>query len=174
MCELVDADDEPESGDAPGASSASPGAAMWDTITDSPEEALSRRLLEGLGYCGHYMHFHGGGRSGKAPIICLIAKRGGQITQQELGSFFELKPGSLSEVLAKIETAGFIERTRNPEDRRQLTIRLTDKGRAEAARDQEARRQFRAQAFDCLSIEERKTLLDMLERIRTRWEELDD
>ncbi|HIR91119.1 MAG TPA: MarR family transcriptional regulator [Candidatus Limicola stercorigallinarum] len=174
MCELVDVNDEPESGDASGASSASPGADMWDTITDSPEEALSRRLLEGLGYCGHYMHFHGGGRSGKAPIICLIAKRGGQITQQELGSFFELKPGSLSEVLAKIETAGFIERTRNPEDRRQLTIRLTDKGRAEAARDQEARRHFRAQAFDCLSIEERKTLLDMLERIRTRWEELDD
>ena len=174
MCELVDADDESGAGKTAGVRDTAQAADIWDTITDNPEEALSRRLLEGLGYCGHYMHFHGGGRSGKAPIICLIAKRGGQITQQELGSFFELKPGSLSEVLAKIETAGFIERTRNPEDRRQLTIRLTDKGRAEAARDQEARRQFRAQAFDCLSIEERKTLLDMLERIRTRWEELDD
>ena len=92
MCELVDVNDEPESGDAPGASSASPGADMWDTITDSPEEALSRRLLEGLGYCGHYMHFHGGGRSGKAPIICLIAKRGGQITQHTVTACHEATP----------------------------------------------------------------------------------
>lgn len=141
-------------------------------LADSPEDALARRLLAGLGYCGHYLHFHGGGRSGKAPIICLIAKHGGQMSQQELGSFFELKPGSLSEVLAKIETAGLIERTRNPEDRRQLTIRLTEKGVAEAARDQQARRQFRQRAFDCLTADEQEQLADMLEKIRTRWEEL--
>ena len=149
-----------------------PAATTGANASDSPEDALARRLLAGLGYCGHFMHFHGGGRSGKAPIICLIAKHGGQMSQQELGSFFELKPGSLSEVLAKIETAGLIERTRNPEDRRQLTIRLTEKGIAEAARDQEERILFRRRAFDCLTVEEQEQLAEMLEKIRTRWEEL--
>ena len=32
---------------------------------DSPEaqsqsDALAKRILNGLGFCGHYMHFHGG------------------------------------------------------------------------------------------------------------------
>lgn len=133
---------------------------------------LAKRLLAGLGYCGHYLHFHGGGRSGKAPIICLIAKHGGEMSQQELGSYFELKPGSLSEVLTKIETSGLIERTRNPEDRRQLTIRLTEKGMEEAARDQENRIRFRERAFDNLTIEERLELGRILDKIRNRWEEL--
>ena len=144
--------------------------------TDAPLNEADERaheLLAGLGFCGHYMHFHGGGRSGKAPIICLIAKRGGQISQQELGGLFELKPGSLSEVLAKLEAAGLIERTRNPEDRRQLIIQLTDEGAREAALDQAARERFRSQAFTCLTPEEQESLAIMLKKIRTRWEELD-
>ena len=28
----------------------------------------AKRILRGLGFCGHYMHFHGGGRSGQIPI----------------------------------------------------------------------------------------------------------
>ena len=143
-----------------------------DAISSEADER-ARQLLAGLGYCGHYMHFHGGGRSGKAPIICLIAKRGGQISQQELGTLFELKPGSLSEVSAKLETAGLIERTRNPEDRRQLIIKLTDEGVREAALDQAARERFRSQAFTCLTPEEQESLGIMLQKIRKRWEELD-
>lgn len=142
--------------------------------SDSPEEARARRLLWGIGFCGQYLHFHSGGRSGRAAIICLLAKNGGQMSQQELGTRFELKPGSLSEILAKIENAGLIERTRNPEDRRQLTIRLTDKGTEEAAREQEGRNRFRRQAFACLNEAEQEQLLDMLDKIRTHWEGLHD
>lgn len=43
----------------------------------SSEDKLAKRILSGLGFCGHYMHFHGGGVSGKAPIICLLAKQPG-------------------------------------------------------------------------------------------------
>ena len=137
------------------------------------DDELAKALLHGLGFCGHYLHFHGGGMSGRAPIICLIAKRGGQISQQELGACFELKPGSLSEVLNKMEVAGLIERERNPEDRRQLTIRLTEAGAEQARLEQESRTRFRSEAFACLTDAEKLELLGMLRRIRTRWEELD-
>ena len=133
----------------------------------------AERILKNLGFCGHYMHFHGGGRSGREPVLCVLAKHGGQMPQQELGSFFEIKPGSLSEILAKIEAAGLIERTRDPEDRRQLFVHITDEGRrmAEAAeRDREA---FQLNAFTCLTVAEQEQLADMLDKIRTRWEELD-
>lgn len=140
---------------------------------DTPEEERARLLLADLGFCGHYLHFHGGGRSGRAPIICLLAKNGGTMSQQELGSRFDLKPGSLSEVLAKLEAAGLIERTRNPDDRRQLFIHLTEEGSAEAACEQRNRIEFRRRAFSCLTDEEQARLLEMLDRVRAHWEEID-
>lgn len=137
-------------------------------------DAVAKRILNNIGYCGHYMHFHGGGVSGKAPIICLLAKHGGKMSQLELSTYFDLKPGSLSEILSKIERKGLIERTRNPEDRRQLLIKLTDEGAQKAALDQEARIRFRERAFSALTYEEQLQLADMLDRIHETWEGLDD
>ena len=111
------------------------------------------------------MHFHGGGISGKAPIVCLLAKQPtGELSQQELGMHFDLKPGSLSEILSKLELGGLIERSRNPKDRRQLTIRLTDAGWEKARVEQAARIRFREQAFGALTHDEREQLAEMLEK----------
>jgi len=141
---------------------------------DTPEEARARAILELLGFCGHYLHFHGGGRSGKASLLCTIAKSGGVMSQQELRMRFELKPGSLSEILAKMEAAGMIERTRSPEDRRQLFVKLTPQGTELAAREQEERSAFRHEASATLSAEEQEQLLGMLQKIRVSWEERRD
>lgn len=138
----------------------------------APETPRAERILRGLGYCGHYLHFHSGGRSGREPILCKLHRAGGSMSQLELGSQFELKAGSLSEILAKIETAGLIERTRDPRDRRALTIRLTEAGKQEAQRAIEARAAFRDQAFSNLTDEEQDELIVLLEKIRNRWEEL--
>lgn len=138
----------------------------------APETPRAERILRGLGYCGHYLHFHSGGRSGREPILCKLHRAGGSMSQLELGSQFELKAGSLSEILAKIETAGLIERTRDPRDRRALTIRLTEAGKQEAQRAIEAHAAFRDQAFSNLTDEEQDELIVLLEKIRNRWEEL--
>lgn len=138
----------------------------------APETPRAERILRGLGYCGHYLHFHSGGRSGREPILCKLHRAGGSMSQLELGSQFELKAGSLSEILAKIETAGLIERTRDTRDRRALTIRLTEAGKQEAQRAIEAHAAFRDQAFSNLTEEEQDELIVLLEKIRNRWEEL--
>lgn len=152
-----------------------PASNQPDVAADeTAEEDRARKLLRALGFCGHYLHFHSGGRSGRAPIICQLDRHGGSLSQQRLGSYFDLKPGSLSEILAKLETSGLIERTRNPKDRRQLFVRLTEKGAREAEHEHARRHAFRARAFDCLTDEEQDQLLEMLDKIRVRWEELDD
>lgn len=155
------------------ARSASAAAAETESETaPAPETPRAERILRGLGYCGHYLHFHSGGRSGREPILCKLHRAGGSMSQLELGSQFELKAGSLSEILAKIEAAGLIERTRDPRDRRALTIRLTEAGKQEAQRAIEARAAFRDQAFSNLTDEEQDELIVLLEKIRNRWEEL--
>ena len=146
--------------------------AMEDEVGSDDVEARADRILRGLGFCGHYMHFHGGGRSGRGPILCILARHGGKLSQQQLGSYFELKAGSLSEILSKLEAAGLIERTRDEHDRRQLFVSLTEAGAAEAGRELDERRRFRREAFSCLTPNEQDTLADMLEKIRGRWEEL--
>lgn len=144
-----------------------------EALTD-PAAVRAAKILKGLGFCGHYMHFHGGGRSGKVPILCTLERNGGQMSQQELGSCFELKPGSLSEILSKLEASGLIERTRDPKDRRQLLIALTEKGRSAAVAARHEREKFRQKAFAALTASEQEQLIGMLDRIRTTWEELDD
>ncbi|MBE6468824.1 MAG: MarR family transcriptional regulator [Coriobacteriaceae bacterium] len=141
---------------------------------DTPAEARVRKILELLGFCGQFLHFNGGGRSGQASILCMIAKNGNEISQQELRLHFELKPGSLSEILSKMEMAGLIERTKNPEDRRQLFVRLTPEGAGRARREQEKRVAFRREAFAALSEEEQDQLLSSLKKVRATWKELHD
>ena len=86
----------------------------------------------------------------------------------------ESRKAERSEILSKLELNGLIERSRNPKDRRQLTIRLTETGRENARIDQAARIRFRERAFSALTHDEREDLAEMLEKIRVTWEELDD
>ena len=154
-------------------------AFIHDEPADVPEavndvQRRADKILASIGYCGHYMHFHGGGRSGKAPILCLLAKNGGNMAQSELGMYLELKPGSLSEILTKLENAGLIERTRNESDRRQMLVSLTDEGTRKAVQEQTRRERFRANAFANLTQEEQETLVSLLQKVRTQWEGFDD
>ena len=151
-------------------------AASCDAAGPDVDEDIARakRILQGLGFCGHYMHFHAGGRSGQVPILCMLDRCGGRLSQQELGSHFELKPGSLSEILSKMECAGLIERTRDTKDRRQLFVALTPEGAEVARREHERRDAFRRVAFSALTVEEQEQLAEMLEKIRVTWEEIDD
>lgn len=140
--------------------------------TEPSTRSRADAIIRELGYCGHYLRFHVGGRSGREPILCVLHAMGGQMSQQALGAKFELKPGSLSEILAKMEASGAIERTRDPNDRRQLFVHLTEAGEAEAIRAIEAQKHFRSAAFSVLSDDEQDHLIELLGRVHEHWEEL--
>lgn len=144
----------------------------WMDIAD-PIESQCAHIVDMLGFCGHYLHIHGGGRSGRAPIICALLKHGDAMPQRELMNMFDLKAGSLSEVLTKIERDGLIERTRDPQDRRQLIVRLTPEGHAQALEEQTRREGFRADALTCLTQEQRNELENMLDLVKEHWKSID-
>lgn len=145
----------------------------WMDIADERERQCAH-IIDCLGFCGHYIHLHGGGRSGRAPLLCTLRKAGGKMTQRALMGRFELKAGSLSEVLTKMERDGLITRTRDTQDRRQLIVQLTDEGCTLADEEQLRREHFREGALSCISDEERNQLEDMLGRIKDLWRTIDD
>ena len=58
-----------------------------------PDPTRADLIIRNLGFCGHYLHFHGGGRSGREPILCLLHCMGGQMSQQALCARFGSSPG---------------------------------------------------------------------------------
>ncbi len=51
------------------------------------------------------------------------------VNVKELGSRLFLDSGTLTPLLKKLEAQGYVERTRDPRDERNIIIRLTEKGR---------------------------------------------
>ncbi|MBQ6523205.1 MAG: MarR family transcriptional regulator [Atopobiaceae bacterium] len=144
-------------------------------MPEEPNEtvSLARRVLHNLGYFGHFLHIHAGGRSGQQHILVKLYKSGNHMTQRELQEQSCISSASLSEVLAKLEGAGLIERTRSDEDRRQLDIALTDEGAQRARTLIDRRRRFEGACLACLTDEEQQSLIDMLDRLAEHWEQLE-
>ncbi|MBM6775372.1 MarR family winged helix-turn-helix transcriptional regulator [Olsenella profusa] len=135
----------------------------------SPEQ----RILRDLGYFGFFLHLHHGGRSGKQHILVRLLAAGGTMAQRELQESSPITSASLSELLAKLEGEGLVTRLRSQTDRRQLTIALTEPGRAKAREVVEARRAFEQCAVSCLTPEEVDDLADKLDRLADHWRALE-
>ena len=134
-------------------------------------ETLDRdhKLVWNLRDIGHTMRHISEGRGSQKRILMFL-REFGDITQSELTQRLQIQPGSASEVIGKLETAGFLVRTPSNTDRRTTNIVLTEAGIAaaeEAALQREERHQ---QMFSCLSGEEQDTLLSLLEKLNADWE----
>jgi excisionase family DNA binding protein len=63
-------------------------------------------------------------------LAAVIRLRQGPTTTGELSTWLGFAPGSTTPVVDRLSSAGLIDRTRDPVDKRRIMIRLTDKGTA--------------------------------------------
>jgi len=138
------------------------------------EESLNRRLLHDLGYFGHYLHLHAGGRGGKQYVLVSLFIGGGEMSQRDLLEHACISSASLSEVLAKLESEGLITRTKSDEDRRTLAVVLTKTGKDKAERFFADKIRFEEDSFACFDEEERMQLLDRLDRLAMHWRSIEE
>ena len=95
-------------------------------------------------------------------MILKILYDEGDLSQRILQKVLDIQPGSISEILAKLEAKEFIERTKDDEDRRRVIISLTESGR-EYIKDRSS--QERDSFADVLTDEEKETLRSLLKKI---------
>lgn len=131
------------------------------------------RVLHDLGFFGHYLHMNVGGRSGKQHVLAKLNKAGGTLSQRDLQERSAISSAALSEVLAKLESEGLIERARSEEDRRQMVIRLTESGSERAVELLRRFESFERECLTCFSEAEQDQLLGMLDRLEEHWKSLD-
>ena len=142
----------------------------WSKAHDDAVD-MNDQLIGNLRDLSHIMRFLYEGKGSQKRILIVLEEIGGSITQQKLTERLGIQPESVSEVISKLENAGYIRRTQNESDRRTSVIELTEAGKVIAieARDQRIRR--RQQMFSCLSGSEKYELLSLLEKVNTDWKE---
>lgn len=130
---------------------------------------IEDKLIINLRDLGHFMRFQYEGKASQKRILIILSEAE-NITQRALTERLGIQPGSVSEIIAKLENAGLILRTQNADDRRTADIQLTDAGRALAAEAAEYHHKRHEEMFTCLSEEEKQAMLALLEKVHTDWE----
>lgn len=126
------------------------------------------KLIINLRDLSHIMRFLYEGKASQKRILMILNELN-TITQRDLTEHLGIQPGSASEILSKLESAGLIIRTRNETDRRTTDVSLTDTGREFAAEAFAQRQRRHEEMFSCISEEEKEKLLSLLEKIYADW-----
>ena len=107
----------------------------------------------------------GGPAQGQALVLSILLGREA-LSQRELQQLLGIQPGSLSELLSKLEAKGLITRQK-AEDRRGNLLRITDAGRAAAAAN--LTDGAGADPFAPLTPEQQDALAASLRTLLTAW-----
>ncbi|MGN1203176.1 MAG: MarR family winged helix-turn-helix transcriptional regulator, partial [Eubacterium sp.] len=137
-------------------------------MADYKSMDTDNQLIINLRDSGHTLRFLFEGKGSQKRIL-IILNEVGTITQHQLTERLGIKPGSASEVIAKLEDSGLIQRTPSTSDRRTTDLKLTEAGKQLADEALQQRKQRHQEMFSCLSEEEKATLLSLLEKVNTDW-----
>ena len=128
----------------------------------------NNKLIWNFRDIGHTLRKSFEGKGSQKRILIMLHENG-KIAQNELTAALGIKPGSASEVLAKLESAGLIIRRPNEKDRRTTDLILTEAGQEEAQKAAEMREKRHDRMFSCFTDEEKKELLLLLEKLNSAW-----
>lgn len=117
----------------------------------------------------HTMRQTSEGKGGQKRVL-IILRESGSMTQKELTDRLGVQPGSVSEVLGKLEAAGLIRRVPNGTDRRTTDICLTEAGEVAAQEAYTQRQQRHQLMFSSLTDQEKDQLLLLLEKLNADWD----
>ena len=111
---------------------------------------------------------------GSGQTRCLLTVSGlGPVSQRRLAAILGIRSASLSELLGKMETRGWIVRTPHPEDGRTYLVALTDEGKAEAMRRRAADDGSSGELLEALTAQQREQFAEILTVVKEHYRELD-
>lgn len=134
-------------------------------VTDNNFE---RKLYKQIRTCGRLLHHQGGRKAGQHRILTNLYENG-KMTQRELQDIIDIKSGSLSEILNKVESHGYIQRSKNEQDKRLMDLELTNSGKEAAILMNKQQEEFTQQIFVRLNEDEKEQLSMLLGKLLDDW-----
>jgi DNA-binding MarR family transcriptional regulator len=101
-----------------------------------------------------------------ARLVLLTLVRNDGASQREIVEVTHLRPPTVSVILRKMQDEGIVELVKNPEDKRELRARLTQKGREIDRHGLDKIKETDALALMGLGEDEQATLMALLGKIR--------
>jgi DNA-binding MarR family transcriptional regulator len=98
--------------------------------------------------------------------VLLALVRNDGASQREIVEVTHLRPPTVSVILRKMQDEGIVELVKNPEDKRELRARLTQKGREIDRHGLDKIKETDALALMGLGEDEQATLMALLGKIR--------
>lgn len=126
-------------------------------------------LMRQMRRCNHLL-YHKFSLNFSQNRILSVLNQEGSMTQKALMCRMQIQPGSLSEVLAKVEGAGLVERHRCEDDRRNFEIRLTQEGVKQAEAFERDRQDMAQLLFATLNAGEKQQLMNVMTKLHEHWE----
>jgi DNA-binding MarR family transcriptional regulator len=102
------------------------------------------------------------GLSGKGFGALILLSQAGPLSQQRLGERQGVDRTTMVAVVDELESAGYVERRRDPSDRRAYSLHATTKGRRVLARAAEATKRAEDEFLTPLAEADRRRLKRML------------
>jgi DNA-binding MarR family transcriptional regulator len=101
---------------------------------------------------------------GQPPVLFTLSEQDGR-TNSELAALLEVTPATTTNMVKRMEQAGFVTRRRDAEDERVSRVYLTDAGRAVLAEMEAVIHQTETIMFDGFALEERVLLRRLLTHV---------
>lgn len=112
-----------------------------------------------------YAALQGTGLSSGQPKVLEYLNRNDGSVQKDIAAGCQIEPATVTSLLPRMEAAGLIERRTENGNRRSLYVYLTEKGRANAARIEEAFAALESAAFKGIPETEREAFMAVFCRI---------
>ena len=126
-------------------------------------------LMRQMRRCNHLL-YHKFSLNFSQNRILSVLNSEGPMTQKALMCRMQIQPGSLSEVIAKVEGAGLVERRRCEDDRRNFEIRLTEEGVKQAEAFERERQDMAQLLFATLTDGEKQQLMNLMTKLHEHWD----
>ncbi|MCD8155410.1 MAG: MarR family transcriptional regulator [Clostridiales bacterium] len=128
----------------------------------TPDEWLNRRLHQ----CGHYLYHNAAGP--RQMTVLNLLRENGPMSQRDIQEALGIQAGSVSELITKLESKGFLMRQKDDSDKRRVMISLTERGLSMELSPPE---QMIARRYAVLEPEEKRQLTALLEKLLASWDE---
>lgn len=126
------------------------------------------RLMIMLGKCGMILNNKHYGHHGRGRILKVLLEKG-TITQSELQDIIDIRSGSLSEILSKMEDKELIVREKDENDKRKVRIEITKKGKEAILLKEEEHKNKAKELFNVINEQEQKQLEVILSKLIKAW-----